>query len=194
MLRIFDIILLLILSPFLILLLLILIILSLIFHSNNIFYFQKRLGKNKKIFSLIKFRTMIVGAESLGTGLYSYSDDNRVTFFGKILRKTSLDEIPQIINIIKGEMSFVGPRPAVVGELEDEKGLPNNTELRFLIRPGLTGWAQIHGRNDLSWKEKIKYDIEFVKAGKIKKFLMCIYIIFFTPIYLLNFSATYEKK
>ena len=137
---------------------------------------------------------MIVGAESLGTGLYSYSDDNRVTFFGKILRKTSLDEIPQIINIIKGEMSFVGPRPAVVGELEDEKGLPNNTELRFLIRPGLTGWAQIHGRNDLSWKEKIKYDIEFVKAGKIKKFLMCIYIIFFTPIYLLNFSATYEKK
>jgi lipopolysaccharide/colanic/teichoic acid biosynthesis glycosyltransferase len=137
---------------------------------------------------------MIINAQSMGTGLYSYSDDNRITFFGKILRTTSLDELPQLINILKGEMSFIGPRPAVVGELEQELDLPVNVDLRFSVKPGLTGWAQIHGRDNLSWKEKANLDLDFINMKGWKKFSRIIFILFFTPFYLLNFSATYEKR
>jgi len=167
---------------------------ALIFHRRQIFFLQKRIGKDKKIFNLIKFRSMIINAQSMGTGLYSYSDDNRITFFGKILRTTSLDELPQLINILKGEMSFIGPRPAVVGELEQELDLPVNVDLRFSVKPGLTGWAQIHGRDNLSWKEKANLDLDFINMKGWKKFSRIIFILFFTPFYLLNFSATYEKR
>jgi lipopolysaccharide/colanic/teichoic acid biosynthesis glycosyltransferase len=137
---------------------------------------------------------MIINAQNLGTGLYSYSDDNRITIFGKFLRVTSLDELPQLFNILKGDMSLVGPRPAVVGELEQEKDLPVNIDLRFNIKPGLTGWAQIHGRDNLTWSQKAIFDIEFVETKGIKKVFRIIYIIIFTPLYLFNFSATYEKR
>jgi lipopolysaccharide/colanic/teichoic acid biosynthesis glycosyltransferase len=165
-----------------------------IFHGKNIFFFQKRMGVNMCTFNLIKFRSMVIGAQLMGTGLYSYEDDIRITNFGKFLRKTSLDELPQLYNILKGDMSFVGPRPAVVGELDEEANLPENIELRFKIRPGLTGWAQIHGRDNLTWAQKAKYDLDFVNARPFRKAFMIIYILFFTPLYLFNFSATYEKK
>lgn len=194
MIRIFDVLMLVVLLPFIIPIFIIVSLLAFIFHGKSIFFKQKRLGINKHQFELYKFRSMIHGAQNIGTGLYSYENDNRITPFGKFLRKSSLDEIPQIINVLKGEMSFVGPRPAVVGELDVENNLPHNTDDRFLLKPGLTGWAQIHGRDNLSWREKIIYDLEFVNASRLKRFFICIYTILFTPLYLLNFSATYEKQ
>lgn len=192
--RYLDILFLLFLSPVLIPVLLVITLFALLFHKRNILFYQLRIGKDHKIFRLIKFRSMVLNAENLGTGLYSYCDDNRITRFGKFLRMTSLDELPQVINILKGDMSFIGPRPAVVGELDQEQGLPKNIYLRFKIKPGLTGWAQINGRDNLNWKEKSKYDIEFIKAKGLKKLLMITKILIYTPFYLLKFSATYEKR
>ena len=192
--RIFDILLLLVISPFVLLVFLIIVILAYTFHGKHLFFYQSRLGKNKEVFQLIKFRSMIINAQNQGTGLYSFADDDRITPFGKFLRKTSLDELPQLLNILKGEMSFVGPRPAVVGELEEENNLPHNIDLRFKSKPGLTGWAQIHGRDNLSWSQKVNYDVKFVEAKGRKKLYMIIFVILFTPLYLFNFSATYEKR
>lgn len=192
--RLFDIIFILILIPLLLPLFLIVLVLAFIFHRKDIFFLQDRLGKNTRVFKLVKFRSMIVGAEKTGTGLYSYEDDTRITSFGKFLRTTSLDELPQIFNIIIGNMSFVGPRPAVVGELEAETDLPKNTKDRFLVKPGLTGWAQIHGRDDLAWREKVIYDLEFVHAKPLTRMFMTVYVVVFTPLYLLKFSSTYEKR
>jgi lipopolysaccharide/colanic/teichoic acid biosynthesis glycosyltransferase len=192
--RAFDILIILIISPFVIPVFLLVMFFAIIFHGKKVFFVQNRLGKNKKVFKLIKFRSMILNAQNIGTGLYSYSDDERITSFGKLIRSTSLDELPQLINILKGDMSFIGPRPAVVGELEQESNLPANFELRFSIKPGLTGWAQIHGRDNLTWEKKVFYDIEFIQTKGLKKFLNIVYILIYTPLYLLNFSATYEKR
>jgi lipopolysaccharide/colanic/teichoic acid biosynthesis glycosyltransferase len=170
------------------------VIISFIFHGNNVFLKQQRLGKNKKIFYLYKFRSMILNAQSMGTGLCSYADDPRITKFGKFLRRTSLDELPQLINVVRGEMSFIGPRPPVLGELELENNLPEQIDLRFTVRPGLTGWAQIHGRDNLSWFEKASMDIYFVELKGYKRVFAILYVLVFTPLYLLNFSATYEKR
>ena len=169
------------------------VILAFLFHKRNIFFVQKRLGVNQSIFNLYKFRSMIENAQRKGSGLYSYVDDNRITPFGYVIRRTSLDEIPQILNVIKGDMSFVGPRPAVVGELDEEQGLPVDRNDRFKVKPGLTGWAQIHGRDNLTWHEKIVYDLEYVSFGPRKRFFVDLYIILYTPFYLFNFTATYEK-
>lgn len=192
--RLLDLLIIFILSIIIIPVFLILIIIAYIFHRNTIFFIQERLGRNKEVFKLIKFRSMIINAQNMGTGLYSYSDDFRITFFGRFLRYTSLDELPQILNILKGDMSFIGPRPAVVGELEQEIDLPLNFELRFTIRPGLTGWAQIHGRDNLSWNQKVNYDLEFVNSKGLNKFAKIVYILLYTPFYLFNFNATYEKR
>ena len=142
---------------------------ALAFHKSDIFFVQARIGKGKKIFALYKFRTMVHNAQNIGTGLYSYSNDTRITKLGKILRKSSLDELPQLFNVLKGDMSFVGPRPAVVGELEAESSLPINYEDRFSVKPGLTGWAQIHGRDSLNWPQKIAYDLQYVSFSPFKK-------------------------
>lgn len=112
---------------------------------------QDRYTLNGRIFKMLKFRTMIEHAEQLGTGAYSFDDDPRVTRVGRILRKTSLDELLQLINILYGDMSFVGPRPILTYHPckyeeynEDEKKI-------FSVRPGITGWAQVNGRNSLDW-------------------------------------------
>jgi undecaprenyl phosphate N,N'-diacetylbacillosamine 1-phosphate transferase len=194
MLRFFDLLLLILISTLIFPIFLFVFLLALFFHRRNVFFFQQRVGKNKKIFNLIKFRSMIINAQNMGTGLYSYADDNRITFFGKFLRTTSLDELPQLINILKGDMSFVGPRPPVVGELDEELDLPLDVDLRFSIKPGLSGWAQIHGRDNLTWSQKAFFDVEFVKMKGFIKFITIIYILVFTPFYILNFSATYEKR
>ncbi len=128
-----------------------------------IFYSQKRIGKNKKVFKVYKFRTMIPDAEKITGAVWSTKDDPRITKIGHLLRKTALDEIPQLLNIIKGEMSFVGPR-AERPELHDEfvKTIPEFDE-RLKVTPGLSGLAQIRGSYDLDPSEKIKYDIEYIK-------------------------------
>lgn len=129
----------------------------------TVIFRQDRLGLNGKAFKIYKFRTMVPGAENMGTGVYSFKGDNRITGAGRFLRKTSLDELPQLINILKREMSFIGPRPTLtyhpwpIGEYTDRQ------RRRFEIRPGVTGWAQINGRKDISWDKRIEYDIEYVE-------------------------------
>lgn len=124
--------------------------------KGNPFFLQARPGKNEKIFHLIKFRTMTNEKDKSGNLL---PDDVRLNTYGKILRKTSLDELPELINILVGHMSIVGPRPLLV------KYLPLYTETqrhRHDVRPGLTGYAQIHGRNAISWEEKFELDNTYV--------------------------------
>lgn len=143
---------LLVLSP----ILLILIIVTAIAMKGNPFFTQLRPGKDEKIFKLIKFRTMTNEKDEDGNLL---PDDVRLNKFGKFLRSTSLDELPELINILKGDMSIVGPRPLLV------KYLPRYNDeqrRRHCVRPGLTGNAQSNGRNALSWEEKFKLDIEYV--------------------------------
>ena len=132
-------------------------ILILIFIGQPAIFRQKRPGKNEKIFTMYKFRTMTNKKDEDGNLL---PDELRLTKLGKFLRKTSLDEIPEFINILKGDMSFVGPRPLLV------EYLPYYTEEehhRHDVRPGLTGLAQINGRNSISWEEKFKDDIEYIR-------------------------------
>lgn len=127
-----------------------------------IFFKQGRRTKDGKIFQMYKFRSMIVNAEQMGTGLFNYENDSRVTKVGRKLRDSSLDELPQLINIFKGEMSVVGPRPCVTYELGDFDTLNKKYKKRFQVKAGLTGLAQIKGRNDISWDEKVTYDNEYV--------------------------------
>ncbi len=144
---------LLVLSP----ILLILIIIGAIAMKGNPFFTQPRPGKNERIFNLIKFRTMTCEKDENGVLL---PDEKRLTKYGKFLRSTSLDELPELINIFIGNMSIVGPRPLLV------RYIPRYSERqrkRHNVRPGLTGWAQVNGRNAISWSERFELDVEYVE-------------------------------
>jgi undecaprenyl phosphate N,N'-diacetylbacillosamine 1-phosphate transferase len=120
------------------------------------FFFQRRPGKNEKIFSIIKFKTMNDKKDEQGNLL---SDAERLTPIGAFVRKTSLDEIPQLINVLKGDMSLIGPRPLLVQYLP----LYNEYQKRrHEVRPGITGWAQVNGRNAISWEQKFEFDVWYV--------------------------------
>ena len=123
---------------------------------------QERLGKDGKVFEMYKFRSMCVCAEHMGTGQYSYKGDSRVTRVGKIIRATSLDELPQFINILKGDMSFIGPRPTLTYHPWKLEEYTDFQRRRFEVRPGITGLAQVHGRKAIDWNDRIKYDVEYV--------------------------------
>lgn len=126
------------------------------------FFFQRRPGKNSKIFGIIKFKTMNDKKDSNGTLL---PDAQRLTAIGSFVRKTSLDEIPQLLNVIKGDMSLVGPRPLLVEYLP----LYNEEQRRrHNVRPGISGWAQVNGRNAISWTEKFKLDVYYVENLSLK--------------------------
>ncbi len=135
------------------------------------FFFQKRPGKNGEIFSIIKFKTMNDKKDKDGNLL---SDAERLTPVGIFVRKTSLDEIPQLINVIKGDMSLIGPRPLLVQYLPIYN---NHQARRHEVRPGITGWAQVNGRNAISWKQKFDYDVWYVDHIS---FLLDMKIIFLT--------------
>ena len=148
---------------------LILYILVLIFMGFPAIFKQPRPGKGEKVFNLYKFRTMTNKKDKDGNLL---PDEKRLTKFGKFLRKTSLDELPELFNILFGQMSFIGPRPLLV------KYLPYYTEEehhRHDVTPGLTGWAQVNGRNLLSWEEKFKYDLDYVNNLTFKMDLKVIF-------------------
>ena len=169
--RLFDIIL----SLFAIVLLSpLLVVLSLLVRirlGSPVLFRQKRPGYKGKIFELMKFRTMTDKKDEKGELL---PDEIRLTDFGKKLRSTSLDELPEFFNILKGDMSFVGPRPLLVQYLP----LYNKEQARrHDVLPGLTGWAQVNGRNAISWEEKFKYDVEYVDR---LSFLMDLKIVFMT--------------
>ena len=134
----------------------VLIILGTVFMRGNPFFTQLRPGKNEKIFKLIKFRTMDNRKDADGKWL---PDDVRLNKYGRLLRSTSLDELPELFNILKGDMAIVGPRPLLVQYLP----LYSKTQKRrHEVLPGLTGWAQVNGRNSISWTERFKLDIEYV--------------------------------
>lgn len=124
-----------------------------------VFYKQQRAGKDGKPFSMVKFRTMVDGAEHMGLGFEVTHNDSRITRVGNLLRIWSVDEFPQLFNILGGEMSMVGPRPARVDQIEMFDEAEKN---RMLVKPGLTGWAQVNGRNLLTWKERIQLDLWYV--------------------------------
>jgi len=128
--------------------------------SGPVLFVQERVGKDAKLFRAYKFRTMIQGGAHQGAGFHiDGEDDPRITQVGKFLRRWSLDELPQFINILKGEMSIVGPRPTLLYQVEQYDQFQRR---RLEVKPGVTGWAQIHGRNVLSWPERIEYDVWYV--------------------------------
>lgn len=137
-------------------LLVVTIVLHLVNKGSGAFFFQQRPGKDGKIFKVVKFKTMTDERDRDGNLL---PDDKRLTKIGKFVRSTSLDEIPQLINVIKGDMSLVGPRPLLVQYLPLYS---KEQARRHEVRPGITGWAQVNGRNAISWKQKFEYDVWYV--------------------------------
>lgn len=158
---------------------------------------QKRIGRNGKVFEIYKFRSMCVGAEKTGSGVYSGKGDARVTRIGKILRVTSIDELPQLLNILKGEMSFVGPRPPLTYHPWKYEEYTDFQKRMFEVRPGITGWAQVNGRKDVEWHKRIELNVWYVDHMSL---LLDIKIMFMTAFKVLtnadneNSGATVNKS
>lgn len=138
---------------------------------------QERIGKDGRVFQILKFRSMCQGAEHTGSGVYSGKGDARVTRIGRVIRATSIDELPQCINILRGDMSLIGPRPPLtyhpwpIDEYTDEQ------RRMFEVRPGITGWAQVHGRKDVEWHKRIELNVWYVDHVS---FLLDVKIFFLT--------------
>lgn len=160
--------------------------------SGPIFFFQKRLGINGKVFSIIKFRTMVVNAENMEGGIFNTENDPRVTKVGNFLRNSSLDEIPQFINILIGDMSFVGPRPPVTYELGDYEGWDTDLKKSFSVKPGVTGLAQVSGRNELNWDEKTKLNLEYIEKYRNYGLIFDVKIILLTIVKVLKNEGSHE--
>ena len=127
--------------------------------KGSVFYRQERAKKDGKSFTMLKFRTMVMNAERMGLGFEVARDDARITRVGRVLRAWSLDELPQFYNVLKGEMSLVGPRPARMDQVDH---FTPAEKRRMLVKPGLTGWAQVNGRNSVGWKQRIELDLWYV--------------------------------
>jgi lipopolysaccharide/colanic/teichoic acid biosynthesis glycosyltransferase len=125
-----------------------------------VLYRQTRVGKDGTDFELLKLRTMVVAAETIGAGMAVDKGDPRITRAGRVLRRLSLDELPQLWNVIRGEMSVIGPRPTL--RYQVERYTPRQHR-RLEVKPGITGWAQVHGRAALPWEERIELDIWYVE-------------------------------
>lgn len=124
---------------------------------------QQRLGKNGKVFDIYKFRSMCVGAEHTGSGVYSGKGDARVTKVGKFIRATSIDELPQLVNILKGDMSIIGPRPPLTYHPWPLEDYSEEQRHMFDVRPGVTGWAQVNGRKDVEWNKRIELNVWYTR-------------------------------
>lgn len=125
-----------------------------------VLYRQRRVGRDGREFELLKLRTMIEGSDPVGVGTVVSRDDPRVTRAGRFLRRTSLDELPNLVNVLRGEMAIVGPRPTIPAQVDD---YTPRQRRRHEVRPGLTGWAQVRGRAGIPWEERIELDVEYVE-------------------------------
>ena len=159
-----------------------------------VFFAQERRTKNGRVFRMYKFRSMVVNAESMGAGLFNYENDPRVTKVGRFLRNTSIDELPQLWNVIKGDLSIVGPRPCVKYELGDFDTLNKKYKKRFEVRAGITGLAQVKGRNENSWEEKVTYDNQYIDEFKKQGLWLDIKILFSTVAKVFRKQDIYEEK
>ncbi len=149
---------------------------------------QKRLGLKGKVFEMYKFRSMCVDAEK--QGVYSGKGDKRVTRMGKFLRASSADELPQLVNILKGDMALIGPRPPLTYHPWEFKEYSAEQRRMFDVRPGITGWAQVHGRKDVEWNKRIELNVWYVDNVSPKVDLK----IFFTTIFKVLSNADNENK
>lgn len=123
---------------------------------------QERIGKNGKVFKILKFRSMCQGAEHTGSGVYSGKNDARVTRIGRILRATSIDELPQAINILRGDMALIGPRPPLTYHPWSYEEYTEEQKRMFEVRPGITGWAQVCGRKNVEWHKRIRLNVWYI--------------------------------
>jgi lipopolysaccharide/colanic/teichoic acid biosynthesis glycosyltransferase len=129
------------------------------------FYRQRRVGKDGEPFELWKLRTMVPGAEEMGAGIYVLEGDPRITRVGRLLRRLSLDELPNLINVVKGDMAIVGPRPTIQEQVDR---YTDRQRRRLEVKPGITGWAQVNGRTSLPWPERIELDIWYVENRSLR--------------------------
>jgi lipopolysaccharide/colanic/teichoic acid biosynthesis glycosyltransferase len=151
-----------------------------------VLYRQRRVGKDGVEFELLKLRTMIVGAETQGAGLAVNRGDPRITTVGRVLRRLSLDELPQLWNVVRGDMSLIGPRPTLAYQVER---YTERQRRRLEVKPGITGWAQIHGRAALPWDDRIELDLWYVEHRSPRVDLK---ILLRTPLAL--FGGTYKGE
>jgi lipopolysaccharide/colanic/teichoic acid biosynthesis glycosyltransferase len=151
-----------------------------------VLYRQRRVGKDGREFDLLKLRTMVMGAERLGAGYAVEEGDPRITGAGRVLRRLSIDELPQLWNVVRGDMSLVGPRPTLAYQVER---YTDRQRRRLEVLPGITGWAQIHGRASLPWDERIELDVWYVEH---RSFWLDLRILARTPFAL--FTGTYKGE
>ena len=160
----------------------------------SVFYKQERLGLYGREYEIFKFRSMCQNAEHMSTGLYSFACDPRITKVGNWLRNTSIDELPQLINVFIGNMSLVGPRPPVIYELGDFKTLNIRYKNRFRVKPGISGLAQVAGRNCNTWDQKVSFDNQYIDKLMHVGILIDIVILFKTFGYVFNHTGIVESK
>jgi len=129
-----------------------------------VFYRQRRVGRDGAEFQMWKLRTMVQGSDPVGVGTVVTRDDPRVTAAGRFLRRTSLDEVPNLVNVLRGEMAIVGPRPTIPAQVDDYTPRQNR---RHEVLPGITGWAQVQGRAGIPWEERIELDVDYVERRSV---------------------------
>ena len=141
--------------------------------KGHVLYRQRRVGLHGREFDVLKLRTMVTGAETMGTGLAVDEGDPRITRVGSLLRRTSIDELPNLVNVLRGEMSLIGPRPTLQTQVD---AYTDRQRQRLAVRPGLSGWAQVNGRASLPWPERIELDIWYLEHASLRLDLRILYL------------------
>ena len=153
-----------------------------------VIYRQRRAGRGGKLFDVLKLRTMVDGAEHIGAGLAVNANDSRITRVGAFLRRSSLDELPNLLNVLRGEMTLIGPRPTLPAQVEQ---YTDRQRGRLAVKPGITGWAQVNGRASLPWSERIELDLYYVEHRSLSLDLR---ILLRTPAMVLGGSGLYKGR